>query len=82
MTTPDLNAGDLPRLTATRPDPQRTVRELFGHDGQFFTVPDSFPGGLPDHITFAAVVYYVVLRTPNPDTRDDEGAVTLADGVG
>ncbi|WP_331732079.1 hypothetical protein OG613_47405 (plasmid) [Streptomyces sp. NBC_00015] len=80
MTTPDLNAGELPRLTRTRPDPQHTVRELFGHDGQFFTVPDSFPGGLPDHITFAAVAYYAVLRAPNLDTGEDEFTVRDVDG--
>ncbi|MFI1701448.1 hypothetical protein ACH419_36585 [Streptomyces bobili] len=80
MTTPDLNAGELPRLTTTRPDPQHTVRELFGHGGQFFTVPDSFPGGLPDHISFAAVVYYAVLRTPNLDSGEAEFAVRDADG--
>ncbi|MGP3950830.1 hypothetical protein [Streptomyces sp. 7N604] len=84
MSTPDLNAGDLPRLATTRRRPrsvtQETVRELLGHDGQFFTVPDSFPGALPDHITFAAVVYYAVVRTTGPDTGEAEFTVYDVDG--
>lgn len=84
MTTPDLNAGDLPRLTTTRRRPnsvtQETVRELLGHDGQFFTVPDSFPGALPDHITFADVVYYAVVRTTRSDTGEAEFTVCDVDG--
>ncbi|MGW6145663.1 hypothetical protein, partial [Streptomyces sp. NPDC055140] len=84
MTTPDLNAGDLPLLTTSRPRPrsvsQQTVRELFGDDGQFFTVPDSFPGGLPDHIDFPAVVHYAVVRTPKPDTGENEFTAYDVDG--
>jgi hypothetical protein len=83
MTTPDLNAGDLPTLTADRPrhrsDSHRTARELFGHEGQFFTVPGSFPDGLPDHIGFVPAVY-AVLRTPNPATGTDEFTVRDVNG--
>ncbi|MFB6992182.1 hypothetical protein [Streptomyces sp. NPDC056304] len=84
MTTPDLNAGELPTLTTTRPGlrstPAQTVRDLFGHDGQFFAVPSTFPSGLPDHITFADLVYYAILRVPNPDTGADEFTVRDVDG--
>ncbi|MET7487103.1 hypothetical protein [Streptomyces sp. NPDC005538] len=84
MSTPDLNAGELPRLTTTRRRPrsvaQETVRELFGHDGQFFTVPASFPGAVPDHITFAAAVYYAVVRAPGPDIGEAEYTVYDVDG--
>ncbi|MGW6203675.1 hypothetical protein ACWF9B_08515 [Streptomyces sp. NPDC055089] len=84
MTTPDLNAGELPTLTTTRPGPRstpaQTVRNLFGHDGQFFAVPGNFPSGLPDHITFADLVYYAILRIPNPDTDADEFTDRDVDG--
>ncbi|MFJ5817288.1 hypothetical protein ACIQGT_25830 [Streptomyces sp. NPDC093108] len=84
MTIPDVNAGELPTLTATRPGlrstPAQTVRDLFGHDGQFFAVPGSFPSGLPDHITFAEVVYYAVVRIPNPDSGADVFTVRDVDG--
>ncbi|MFD7866985.1 hypothetical protein [Streptomyces sp. NPDC059783] len=79
MTTPDLNAGDLPHLTESRPRSARTTRELFGHDGQFFTVPGTFPGGLPDHIGFTRAVY-AVLRIPNSVTGEDEYTVRDVDG--
>ncbi|MET8816555.1 hypothetical protein ABZW47_31725 [Streptomyces sp. NPDC004549] len=81
MSTPDLNAGDLPHLTAQRPrhGSPSTTRDLFGHDGQFFTVPGTFPDGLPDHIGFATVVY-AVLRTPAPATGTDEYTVRDVDG--
>ncbi|MCX4826344.1 hypothetical protein OG883_42650 [Streptomyces sp. NBC_01142] len=83
MTTPDLNAGDLPHLSADRPRHRSsthcTTRELFGHDGQFFTVPGTFPGGMPDHIGFTPAVY-AVLRTPNLGTGEDEFTVRDVDG--
>ncbi|MCX4681652.1 hypothetical protein OG413_41360 [Streptomyces sp. NBC_01433] len=83
MTTPDLNAGDLPLLTADRPrhrsDSQRTARDLFGHEGQFFTVPGNFPDGLPDHIGFVTAVY-AVLSTPNPNNAAHEFTVRDVNG--
>ncbi|MGC5263905.1 hypothetical protein ACPXCO_23080 [Streptomyces cyaneofuscatus] len=83
MTTPDLNAGDLPHLTADRPhhrsDSHRTARELFGYEGQFFTVPGTFPGGLPDHVGFIPAVY-VVLRTPDHATGTHEFTVRDVNG--
>jgi hypothetical protein len=83
MTTSDLNAGDLPHLTGDHPRHRsaahRTTRELFGYDGQFFTVPGTFPGGLPDHIGFNPVVY-AVLHVPNPVTVEDEYTVRDVDG--
>lgn len=70
--SPDLNAGYLPRLTRTRPaaDPTpagRTVTDLFGCDGHFFTVPGTFPHDLPDHITHTDSLY-AVLHTTDPAT--------------
>ncbi|MFH0245953.1 hypothetical protein ACGRHY_26860 [Streptomyces sp. HK10] len=83
MTAPDLNAGDLPHLTADRPcyrsATHRTTRELFGHDEQFFTVPGTFPGGLPDHIGFTDAVY-AVLHAPNPATGEAEFIVRDVNG--
>ncbi|MYS33487.1 hypothetical protein K388_05817 [Streptomyces sp. KhCrAH-43] len=83
MTAPDLNAGDLPHLTADRPRHRsathRTTRELFGHDGQFFTVPGTFPGGLPDHVGFTDAVY-AVLHAPNPATGEAEYSVRDVNG--
>ncbi|MGW3390542.1 hypothetical protein [Streptomyces cinereoruber] len=83
MTSPDLNAGDLPHLTTERPHHRsathRTTRELFGHDGQFFTVPGTFPVGLPDHIRFTSAVY-AVLHAPNPVTGEAEFIVRDVDG--
>ncbi|MFE1785285.1 hypothetical protein ACFW9F_22610 [Streptomyces sp. NPDC059506] len=79
---PDLNAGDLPPLTPLRPNahpshPRRTVRDLFGHSGLFFTVPGTFPAGLPDHITHTDTVYAVVRI---PDTTTDAFVVHDVDG--
>ncbi|MEU3639965.1 hypothetical protein AB0H23_27575 [Streptomyces albogriseolus] len=83
MTAPDLNAGELPHLTTDRPRHRsathRTTRELFGHDGKFFTVPGTFPGGLPDHIGFTPAVY-AVLHAPNPATGEAEFIVRDVDG--
>lgn len=83
MIAPDLNAGDLPHLTTERPRYRsatgRTTRELFGHDGKFFTVPGTFPGGLPDHIGFTPAVY-AVLHTYNPATSQPEFIVRDVDG--
>lgn len=81
MSTPDLSAGALPRLTATRlrHGSRSTTRDLFGYEGQFFTVPGTFPDGLPDHIGFIAVVY-AVLRTTASATVTDEFTVRDVDG--
>ncbi|MEU7031629.1 hypothetical protein AB0A60_33645 [Streptomyces sp. NPDC046275] len=83
MTAPDLKAGDLPHLTTERPRHRsathRITRELFGHDGKFFTVPGTFPGGLPDHIGFTPAVY-AVLHAPNPATGEAEFIVRDVDG--
>ncbi|MFH8257868.1 hypothetical protein [Streptomyces roseolus] len=83
MTTPDLNAGDLPHLTADRPRRRsathHTTRELFGHDGQFFAVPGTFPGGLPDHVGFTDAVY-AVLHASNPATGEAEYSVRDVNG--
>lgn len=82
MSTPDLNAGDLPHLTTVRPghrsDSHSTTRDLFGHDGQFFTVPGTFPDGLPDHTGFTTVVC-AVLRTPDLTTGADAFTVREVD---
>ncbi|MFI5867175.1 hypothetical protein [Streptomyces sp. NPDC051546] len=84
MNAPDLNAGDLPHLTADRPRHRwpsgRTTRELFGHDGEFFTVPGTFPGGLPDHIGFTVSVY-AVLHAPNTATGEAAFIVRDVDGA-
>ncbi|WP_440581053.1 hypothetical protein [Streptomyces sp. PT19] len=83
MTASDLDDGDLPHLTEDRPRHRsathRTTQELFGHDGQFFTVPGTFPGGLPDHIRFTPAVF-AVLHIPNPLIGEDEYIVRDVDG--
>jgi hypothetical protein len=83
VSDPDLNISDLPPLTDQHPryadQTRQTVRNLFGCDGMFFTVPGTFPTGLPDHIGFLDTVY-ALLHTPEPATGTVLFIVRDADG--
>ncbi|MFF7183118.1 hypothetical protein [Streptomyces sp. NPDC008121] len=82
----DFRLGHLPFLTRTRPalpphDPETvmaTAEALFGCEGEFFTVPGSFPE-VPDHLIFSDTTY-AVLRTPSAVTDETWYTVRDVDG--
>jgi len=63
------NAKGEPVYVKTLPErhpvhPGKTVREVFGHDGYWFTVPGDFPASLPDEFRVSRATY-AVFQSPD-----------------